>query len=159
MTDMLVRLYDIPDVTGRLAALREKGIGIRRAMAHEKHDVVEWVRSAFGPGWAGECDVAFANQPISCYIATEQGLIRGFACYDSTCKDFFGPMGVLEANRGSGIGAALLLSCLHAMSAQGYAYAIVGGVGPGEFYARTVGAVPIAGSTPGIYRDGLRKRP
>ena len=29
------------------------------------------------------------------------------------------------------------------MQAAGYAYAIIGGVGPAEFYARCVGAVPI----------------
>jgi len=45
----------------------------------------------------------------------------------------------------------LLLSALHAQRAQGYAYSIIGGVGPAGFYATTVGAVPIEGSTPGIY--------
>ena len=54
-----------------------------------------------------------------------------------------------------GIGRALLLSTLHAMSAAGYAYAIVGGAGDVDFYAQTVGAIEIAGSTPGIYRDRL----
>ena len=38
---------------------------------------------------------------------------------------------------------------------QGYGYAIIGGVGPAEFYAKTVGAIPIEGSEPGIYRGLL----
>jgi hypothetical protein len=42
------------------------------------------------------------------------------------------------------------------MAAQGYAYAIIGGAGPTGFYVKTVGAMPIDGSTPGIYRDKLR---
>jgi len=52
-------------------------------------------------------------------------------------------------------GTALLLATLHAMAAEGYAYAIIGGFGPAEFYSKAVGAVPIAGSTPGIYANML----
>ena len=37
-----------------------------------------------------------------------------------------------------------------------YAYAIMGAVRPAEFYAKAVGAVPIPGSTPGIYAGLLR---
>lgn len=70
----------------------------------------------------------------------------GFACYDATAPNFFGPTGVDEAARGRGIGYGLLLSVLYAQKAQGYAYAIIGGVGPAEFYEKTVGAVIIPGS-------------
>jgi len=44
---------------------------------------------------------------------------------------------------------ALLLSCLHAMRDNGYAYAIIAGVGPAEYYSKTVGATLIEGSSPG----------
>jgi len=116
-----------------------------------------WVRQTFGAAWASECEVAFSNHPVSCFIAVEDSKIIGFACYDATCKDFFGPEGVSEAARGRGIGKTLLLSCLHAMIAQGYAYAIIGGAGPVDFYAKTTGAVIIEGSVPGIYRGMLRE--
>jgi hypothetical protein len=49
------------------------------------------------------------------------------------------------------LGRALLLAALHAQRAQGYAYSIIGGVGPAEFYAKAVGAVLIEGSDPGVY--------
>jgi GNAT superfamily N-acetyltransferase len=153
MPDMLVKLYDLPEVAPLVARLADRGIVIRHAMAYEKHIVVDWVRACFGNGWASECDVAFSNHPVSCWIATEAGAIIGFACHDSTCRNFFGPSGVDEARRGRGVGKALLLSCLHAMAAQGYAYAVIGGVGPADFYARSAGAIPIEGSTPGVYRD------
>lgn len=153
MPDMLVKLYDLPAVAPLVERLADRGIVIRQAMAYEKHLVVDWVRACFGAGWASECDVAFSNHPVSCLIATEAGAIIGFACHDSTCRNFFGPSGVDEAKRGIGVGRALFLSCLHAMAAQGYAYAIIGGVGPADFYARSAGAIPIEGSTPGIYRD------
>jgi len=155
---MLVKLYELPEVDSDLDRLKAKGIVIRVAMPYEKHLVVDWVRDTFSKAWASECDVAFSNHPISCYIATEEGAVIGFACYDSTCKDFFGPIGVSERKRGLGIGKALFLSCLRAMAAQGYAYAIIGSAGPTDFYAGTVGAMPIEGSDPGIYRDRLTER-
>ena len=68
----------------------------------------------------------------------------GFACYDTSARGFFGPTGVDETARGGGIGHALLLASLLDMRAQGYGYAIVGDVGPVDFYVRAVGATPIA---------------
>ncbi len=156
MPDMLVKLYELPDENGPIAELRNAGIVIRPAMAYEKHRVVEWVRRTFHDAWASECEVAFSHHPVSCFIATEAGAIVGFACYECTCLDYFGPTGVAESQRGRGIGKALFLACLAALRAKGYAYAIVGGAGPTEFYARTVGATVIEGSSPGIYRDPLK---
>jgi len=38
------------------------------------------------------------------------------------------------------------------MKNLGYAYAIIGGVGPASFYEKAVGAKLIEGSDPGIYK-------
>ena len=57
--------------------------------------------------------------------------------------------------QGGGIGRALLLRSLAAMRAEGYAYAVIGGVGPQEFYKKCGGAMLIPDSVPGIYRDFL----
>ena len=155
MADMLVKLYDIPDPTPQVKGLYKKGILIRTARSYEKHIVVQWVSNFFTQGWASECEVAFSNHPISCLIATKAGEIIGFACYDSTCKNFFGPTGVAEIEQGHGIGRALLLSCLNLMAANGYAYAIIGDAGVPDYYTRAVGATTISGSIPGIYGDTL----
>jgi GNAT superfamily N-acetyltransferase len=156
VTDMLVKLYDLPAVESRIAEQRVAGVSIRRALAPEKHLVVDWVRQEFTPGWASECDVAFSSHPVCCFIAVESERLVGFACYDATCRNFFGPVGVAPDMRHRGIGTALLLVCLHAMAAAGYAYAIIGDAGEPEYYARAVNAVPIEGSRPGIYRGMLR---
>ena len=158
MPDMLVKLYDLPDLEPVVRRLSDQGILIRRAMPSEKHLVLAWVRRTFGAGWASECEVAFSNQPVSCFIATRSGTILGFCCYESTCRNFFGPMGVAESHRGQGIGKALTLCSLQAMAQMGYAYAIIGGVGPTDFYAKVAGAKAIEGSSPGIYRDSLTER-
>jgi GNAT superfamily N-acetyltransferase len=156
MNDLLVKLYALPDLAPEIAALQAQGIDIRRTIAPEKHIVVNWVRKQFSDHWASETDVAYSNHPVSCIIATDADKLVGFACYDSTAKDFFGPTGVDETYRGRGIGKALLLTCLHDMRAQGYGYAIIGDPGPVEFYVRAVGAIVIPESYPGIYRGMLR---
>ena len=154
MHDMLVRLYALPDLDEAMAACAARGVAIRRALAPERPAVVDWVRAHFASS-AAEVETAFAQVPASCFIAVRDSIMLGFACYDVTCPNYFGPEGVAAGERGRGIGRALLLAALHAQRAQGYAYAIIGGVGPAEFYARTVGAVAIAGSTPGIYAGML----
>ena len=155
MADLLVKLYELPDDRARLEQLRHDGITIRNAMALEKHLVVDWVAKTFGRRWASECDVSFANQPISCFIAMKDGGLVGFSCYDSTMRNFFGPMGVAENARDKGIGTALLLRCLHAMAAGGYGYAVICDAGPIKFYEKTVNAFEIPDSSHGVFRQPL----
>ena len=151
MPDMLVKLYDLP-LCPPCKALQREGIDIRRALPPDKHIIIEWVRGKFGNGWASECDVSFANKPASCFIAVRDKKVIGFACYEATCRDFFGPTGVDEEYRGLGIGTQLLYASLQAMKEMGYAYAIIGGAGPVDFYAKSVNATVIPDSVPGIYK-------
>lgn len=101
MADMLVKLYELPALAPVLAKTQALGVDVRRALAPEKHVVLEWVRTNFNPAWASECDVTFGNKPISSFIAVEAGKILGFSCYNATCKDFFGPTGVHESHADS----------------------------------------------------------
>ena len=89
--------------------------------------------------------------PIDCWLAVEKDQLIGFGCVNATAKAFFGPTGVSEAARGRGIGRALLIACLHGLRWEGYAYAIIGGVGPIDFYNKAVGATVIENSTPSVY--------
>jgi GNAT superfamily N-acetyltransferase len=114
--------------------------------------MVAWAWEHF-EAWVPEIELTFAQTPISCFIAMCNDELLGFAAYDATCKNFFGPTGVLPDARGAGIGRALLLAALHAQHAQGYAYSIIGGVGPAAYYEKVVGAQMIDHSTPGIYGD------
>jgi hypothetical protein len=157
MPDMLVKLYGLPDLGAALARQEGRGVMIRRALAPEKAEVTAWVKRHWGGGWASECEVAFARQPVACILATRAERILGFSCYECTCRGFFGPTGVLAPERGQGSGAALLLAALHSLRALGYGYAIIGSAGADveSFYAKTVGATVIEGSTPGVYAGGL----
>ncbi|MGJ8697022.1 MAG: GNAT family N-acetyltransferase [Verrucomicrobiaceae bacterium] len=159
MIDMLVRLYDLPDSAGLYQRVADGGITLRRPGAYEKHLVENFVREHFSPKWVSEVQVAFSRQPITCFIATKDKKILGFACCETTAKGYFGPTGVAEAARGTGIGKALLFKALEALRDNGYAYGFIGGVGPKEFYAKAVGAVEIPGSDPGVYVDILPEPP
>lgn len=159
MPDMLVKLYTLPDVTSVLAAQSQAGIDVHRCIAPEKHVVIDWARTTWGVTWASECEVAFARQPPSCFVAVMDRRPVGFSCYDTTARGFFGPIGVCEDYRGRGVGEALLLVALHAMAAHGYGYAIIGGVGPADWYTKAVGATLIPDSMPGMYRGMLRTEP
>jgi GNAT superfamily N-acetyltransferase len=127
------------------------GIVVRRAAAAERSAVVEWARAHGSPGWADECEAAFARLPLACFVAVENDTLVGFACYEAACRNFFGPELVHPDRRGRGVGRALLLAALHAMRAEGYAYAIIGWASSIAFYRHAVGAVVIEGSEPGIY--------
>jgi hypothetical protein len=153
MADMLVKLYELPALSPSIEAMAREGIVIRAARTPEKPRVLDWTSRHFAP-WTPEAEACFSRVPVSCLLALRRQEILGFACYDTICPNFFGPTGVLESERKRGIGKALLLAALHAQKAQGFAYAIIGGVGPAEYYAKAVGAVLIEGSQPGIY-DGL----
>ena len=157
MHDMLVRLYALPSLEAALGICAARNVTIRRALAPERHAIVEWTRSHFASSEA-EVATAFAQMPVTCFIAVRDEAMLGFACYDVTCRNFFGPEGVIAAEQGQGIGRALLLAALHAQHALGYAYAIIGGVGPAGFYGKVVGAIDIPGSTPGIYAGLLPRR-
>ena len=171
MTDMLVKLYALPEITPLLNILHQKGLEIRRAQASEKYVLSEWVRQHFtDSSWAAGCAVALENRPASCYIAVKKSqahvsstnpydlpdeVLVGFACYDVASKGMFGPLGVHENYRKQGTGSALLLACLHAMKEEGYAYAVIGWVASEDFYAHAVGATVIPNSEPGIFRGKL----
>ena len=155
MPDMLVPLYKLPSAAPQVDALRAQGFILRRANAFELTPTRNFIARHFSVGWADETEVAFARQPITCWLAIYEKRIVGFAVVDSTARGFFGPTGVDPAFRGKGIGAALLLLALNGLREMGYAYGIIGGAGPVDFYAKAVGAVPIPDSVPGIYTDML----
>lgn len=151
--DMLIKLYDLPCVPALSA-----GVSLRKPIGPEHRLLLDWIEERFSSGWASEAEVALTNRPISLFFAQRDGEVLGFACHDATARGFLGPIGVAERARGQGIGAALVLTCLHDMRAAGHGYAIVGCVGTPEFFIRVAGAIEIPDSTPGLYAGVLRRR-
>ncbi|MEG0766076.1 MAG: GNAT family N-acetyltransferase [Clostridia bacterium] len=152
MPDMLVKLYHVQPMPEQEEALRARGIFITRVLPPDRHLVLNFITEHFSEGWASECMASFSYNPVSCYIAVKDKQVIGFACYNATAKDYFGPTGVDPAYRGQSVGAALLLRCMLSLKEEGYGYAIIGGVGGARtFYEKVVGATVIENSVPGLY--------
>ncbi len=153
---MLVNLLRLPPVDAALEELRGRGLVVRRARPWELTQVREFVSGQFSQAWADEISVGLVSQPATVFVALREGRLVGFAAYECTRRNFFGPTGVSEGERGRGVGRALLLAALGGLRELGYAYAVIGGVGPAAFYERAVGARLIPDSSPGVYADPLR---
>ncbi len=156
MPDLLVNLLKLPPLEPAVLQIRLTGVEIRRAQPFEITPVRDFIEKDFSISWADEISVGFANKPVSVYIATREANVIGFAGYECTRRGFFGPTGVLETDRGRGLGKSLLVACLWGLRELGYVYGIIGGAGPTEFYQRAVGAVVIPDSEPGIYTELLK---
>lgn len=142
--DMLVNLTTLPQLPSLPA-----GIKLKRAFPGDKNIILDFIKNNFQESWRNEAEYALMQNPPACFVATENGKLLGFACYDASAKGFFGPIGVLPSERGKGIGAALLIHTLKAMRAAGYGYSIIGWVdGPEEFYEKVVNAQAIVGGEP-----------
>jgi len=151
MPDMLVRLYDLPDHARYYEQAAAEGFALRRAEPWDRDRLREFVAGQFGGPWAMEAERAFNHTPITAFLAERGPELAGFAVYECTRRGFFGPTGVHKGVRGLGLGAALLFRCLESMSEMGYAYAIIGGVGPAGFYEKICGAFVIPGSEVSVY--------
>ena len=156
MNDMIVLLVQLPEVSETEEKLKKANIIFRQAIAPEKSIVMNWVRTNFSEYWANEVDVAFSNNPVTCFLCQRKNEILGFSCYESTGKNFFGPTGTLETERNQGIGKVLLIKSLQGLKNLGYTYGIIGGVGPAAFYEKAVGAKIIEGSEISIYQNMLK---
>lgn len=143
--DMLVNLTMLPKYESNAG----ENVKIKRACACEKAQILAFIREHFNEGWAGEAECAILQSPGKCFIATENGKLLGFSCYDATAKGFFGPIGVSEDARGKQVGSRLLFRTLEAMREFGYGYAIIGWVGDAApFYEKTIGAKYIENGEP-----------
>jgi len=156
MPDLLVNLLELDPLDREVEELAQRQIIIRRAQPFELTKVGTFIEDTFSLAWADEISVGFDNKPVTVYIATKEREIVGFAGYECTRRDFFGPMGVSPEMQGNGVGRVLLLASLWGLRELGYVYGVIGHAGPIEFYVNTVGAMVIPDSDPGIYVDLLK---
>ena len=152
MTDMLVKLYE--KLPKNEVTYNADKVKIKRALAIDTQVIVNFVDEHFReicPGWVDECRATLYRHPTTCFIATYENQVIGFACYDGTAKGMVGPVGVAESFRKQGIATELLKHCFEAMKMDGYVYAVIGWVSSESFYEKTCNAIAIGGSFPGVY--------
>ena len=142
--DMIASLSRLPEIP----ALAE-GVQLKRALSIDRQRVLQFIQQNFGDGWRNEAETTLTSCPSRCVLAVKDEQIIGFACWDATARGMFGPIGVTEACRGTGVGSALLLRALAYMRDEGYAYAIIGWVTyAAPFYEKLMVATFIPGGEP-----------
>ncbi len=122
-------------------ALRDSGsdVELRRATADDTAALGDFARD-FSDAWADEAARAVRRDPPTAFLALREGRVAGFACHGVYRDGWFGPTGVDPAERGNGLGEALLRLCLDDLAAAGTEVAQISWIGPMAFYHRTVGA-------------------
>lgn len=105
--DMIVNLYRLPTLEDR-----KDTIQIKRAFVGDKEAILTFIKENFSNSWVYEAEHALLQEVPKCFIAVENKKVIGFACFDSSAKGFFGPIGVLSEYRGKRVGQSLLLKTL-----------------------------------------------
>lgn len=114
----------------------------RRASNADWPALSAFVTREFTAGWRDEVALAMRREVPGVFVATREGAIVGFACHGVYRAGWFGPIGTAAAERGAGVGEALLRLCLDDLAGAGARFADISWVGPTGFYTRTVGARP-----------------
>ena len=140
MADLIVNLYEKDYLNDTNVKLKNSDIKIKRILSPNADSLINFVQTHFSTGWTSEVKAGIFKPNPTCFVATHEGQIIGFACYDATAKGYFGPTGVNPEYRGNNVGQVLLLTTLAAMKDAGYGYAVIGGVSEKVqgFYARYV---------------------
>lgn len=142
--DLIVNLYQ-EKLKDAKPLLKDDTIKIKRILSPNSDHLVKFVLETFNDTWASEVKAAIYSPAPTCYIATKDGVIIGFACYDATAKGYFGPTGINPEFRGLNIGQVLWVETLKAMKEAGYGYAIVGGTTDllSNFYGKYIDLIKV----------------
>lgn len=124
------------------------GYELRRARRDQADGpALHALAASFSPAWAFEvaramaADDAGAVPGVHVAMHRDSGVMVAFAARDGNNRGlgWFGPAGTLDAHRGRGLGAALLLACLADVAAAGHDTCEIAWIGPRDFYARVSG--------------------
>src|SRR5688572_15532026 len=146
LPDMLVDLRKLSAPDANADVCCRVGVVLRRATVVDAASMRDLIEREFQESWQPAVELSLAQEPVSAFLALRGPRVIGFAVYDCGHLGYFGPMGVQEDWRHVGIGGALLRLSLEDMRERNYAYAVIGEVGPVEFYEKACGGSVITGS-------------
>jgi mycothiol synthase len=136
--DLHARSWDTDTEEARLT---EQGFTIRRLQAEDREAFGAWLGATWNPSWQHEGLMSYLNDPVSTFVATQEGQIVAFATYGVTPYLYgFGPTGTEPSLQGRGIGRVLFYRCMRDLHERGYPFSEVQWTGPISFYARIADA-------------------
>ena len=115
---------------------------VSRVTDQTRDRVLSFIEKEFGRIWRFEA----SNAGGYLFYVEADGNIAGFAAHDGNNRGlgFFGPTGVARAQRGRGLGAALLRASLADLRRLGYERAIIPWTDALDFYRKACGATVAA---------------
>jgi ribosomal protein S18 acetylase RimI-like enzyme len=128
------------DLTTWVPARSQVDATVRRARMADLPALGDLIEANFSAVWLDEVRLALDRSTPTAHVAETGRRLIGFAAHGVYQPDLFGPLGTDPAQRGGGIGRALLDACLGDMAAAGIPVAQIGWIGPAPFYARAAGA-------------------
>lgn len=123
--DLIINLYQ-EKLENLTIKPKDGKIQIKRILTPNADQLVSFVKENFNATWASEVKSGLYKSDPTCFIATLDAKIIGFACFDATARGYFGPTGINSSYRGLNIGQALYIETLKLMKSYGYGYAVVG---------------------------------
>lgn len=108
------------------------------AVPADEAELAEFLATRWPGNWEDEARRAFHAGHL--VLARDDAGLAGFCAWDVGWPGWLGPMAGRTADRGQGVGAALVLAALHRMRAAGRDTAEIAWVGPLRFYAKVAGA-------------------
>ncbi len=145
-------IADLPGVafesTDEAAVLARAGVTLSNERGAGESEY-EWIARSFGGRWPEEAEAGWnwfardgEGRPVG-FATYEQRSFRWWwldRWFDQADVGIFGPMGVDRSLRKKRLGRILLRRSLRSLQARGFARALIGAVGPVEFYERWAGA-------------------
>jgi len=117
-----------------------------RAKLSDRERILDFIGSEFGKIWRFESQRAFLNDSPTIFFAEDQrGEVCGFSAHEANNRGlgWYGPAGVRQSQRRSGLGRDLLLASLHDLRERGHSSAIIPWAAALGFYEKVSGAKPL----------------
>lgn len=117
-----------------------------RAQLADRERVLDFIGSEFGRIWRFESQRAFVtNAPTIFFAEDDRGEVCGFSAHEANNRGlgWYGPAGVRQSLRRSGLGRELLVASLQDLRDLGHTRAIIPWAAAVGFYEKVSGARPL----------------
>lgn len=117
-----------------------------RGDASSRDRILEFIGSEFGKIWRFESERAFENEPATIFYAVDaRGDVCAFSAHEANNRGlgWYGPAGVRQSQRRSGLGRELLIASLRDLRELGHTRAIIPWAAALSFYEKVSGARPL----------------
>jgi GNAT superfamily N-acetyltransferase len=120
LTSKRINLYLDSETIAGAEPVTPTGVTITLVASGERGSILDFVETNFSVSWAIESEEVFRQPDAFMLKACDAaGDTIGFVAIGATNRNWLGPMGLIEAQQGRGVGKALLLTALAEVHKRG----------------------------------------